>query len=55
MFGRKPSLAIDAELMPPSETIPMSKFIQDLQAHVKYAHDLAAKKSNLKATKAKEN
>ena len=54
MFGRKPILPIDVEMMPPNEVAPLSKFVSDLQEHVKYSQELAGKKLAQKASKAKE-
>ena len=54
MFGRKPILPIDVEMMPPNEVAPLSKFVSDLQEHVKYSQELAGKKLAQKAIKAKE-
>jgi transposase InsO family protein len=55
MFGRKPILPIDVEILPSSETATFSKFVEDLQEHVKYSQELAGRKLAHRAIKAKEN
>ena len=54
MFGRKPTLPLDVEMMPPNPSTSLSKFVNDLQEHVKYSQELAGRKLAQKAIKAKE-
>ena len=54
MFGRKPSLPIDAELSPSGDPASLSKFVSTLQEHVKYSQELARKRMDYRATTAKD-
>ena len=54
MFGRKPVLPIDVEMMPETAVVPVTKFAEELQHHIKYAHEVANRNLGLKAAKAKE-
>ena len=54
MFGRKPVLPIDLEIAPEKEPVTATKFVEDLQRRISYAHDLARKNLDQQAVRAKE-
>lgn len=56
MFGRKPTLPIDVEFSNVNEgKSSISKFVSDLQEHIKYSQESARKRLEQKAATAKEN
>lgn len=54
MFGRKPSLPIDAELKPAGEAASLSKFVSSLQEHIKYAQEFARRRMSERAATTKD-
>ena len=55
MFGRKPSLPLDAEIKPPCEDeSSLTKFVEGLKQQVEYVRNLAKKKMEERAANAKE-